>query len=185
MAIPHGEVRIVYSRHYNISFFGIERLHPFDSRDLDAHQGNGVCHQFASDNRVFIYDQYNRDIYPGYDYEAKERIDANHPLPHHCSSGMYLARLRESLPPFLGSLAKTPLRLAIYNAGTDPFIEDRLGGLQLSADDILQRDRFVFQQFRQRGLPFVMLLSGGYSRQSHRLVAKSVAALLHETESNN
>ena len=24
--------RIVYTRHYNIGFFGLERLHPFDSR---------------------------------------------------------------------------------------------------------------------------------------------------------
>ena len=24
--------RIVYSRHYNIGFYGLERLHPFDSR---------------------------------------------------------------------------------------------------------------------------------------------------------
>src|SRR5215472_13036285 len=27
-----GEVKIVYSPYYNVSFFGIERLHPFDSK---------------------------------------------------------------------------------------------------------------------------------------------------------
>ncbi len=32
--------------------------------DLDAHQGNGVCRTFFDDSRVFIYDQYNRDIFP-------------------------------------------------------------------------------------------------------------------------
>src|SRR5580765_2428059 len=29
---PSAAIRVVYTRHYNISFLGIERLHPFDAR---------------------------------------------------------------------------------------------------------------------------------------------------------
>jgi histone deacetylase 11 len=32
--------------------------------DLDAHQGNGVARVFAHDPKVFLFDLYNRDIYP-------------------------------------------------------------------------------------------------------------------------
>jgi histone deacetylase 11 len=68
--------------------------------------------------------------------------------------------------------------LAIYNAGTDVFAGDKLGGLCLSAEDVLARDLFVIQEFRRHKLPFVILLSGGYSAQSYRLVANTVARLL-------
>lgn len=146
--------------------------------DLDAHQGNGVCHQFLSDKRFHIFDMYNGNIYPSADSEARARINASFPLPFDCTGGQYLAILRQNLPAFLDSFAQSKPRLAIYNAGTDVFARDKLGGLSLSAADILQRDQFVANEFRQRQIPFVMLLSGGYSRGSYRLVANTVIKLL-------
>ena len=146
--------------------------------DLDAHQGNGVCHQFLSDKQVHIFDMYNQSIYPKADLQARGRINANFPLPYGCTGEDYLGILRRNLPTFLDSLARPKPRLAIYNAGTDVFADDQLGGLSLSADDILHRDLFVINEFRQRQIPYVMLLSGGYSRQSYRLVANTVAKLL-------
>ena len=150
--------------------------------DLDAHQGNGVCHQFLSDERVLIFDMYNGDIYPRSDFQARDRINSNVPLPCDCPAHEYLEALRQRLPPFLAAQAGATPRLAIYNAGTDVFVGDQLGGLCLSGDDILNRDLFVIQQLRQHRIPFVMLLSGGYSRQSHRLVANTVARLLHDED---
>jgi histone deacetylase 11 len=146
--------------------------------DLDAHQGNGVCHEFLSGERVFIFDMYNQDIYPGQDFVARDRIDARIPLAMGCTGERYLATLRERLPSFLDAFAKSSPRLAIYNAGTDVFRGDKLGGLELSERDVLDRDLFVIEQLRRRGIPVVMLLSGGYSPQSYRLVANTVASLL-------
>jgi histone deacetylase 11 len=148
--------------------------------DLDAHHGNGVCHQFLADKRVSIFDMYNENVYPGREFEEHQRIDCNVPLPFGCPGAEYLAILRENLPHFLDSLGKSRLRLAIYNAGTDVFNGDKLGGLGLSADDVLERDLFVIHQFQQRQIPFVMLLSGGYSRQSYQLVANTAAKLLRK-----
>lgn len=148
--------------------------------DLDAHQGNGVCHQFRADKQLYIFDMYNKSIYPASDIEARRRIDANFPLPHECSGTEYLAILRQNLPGFLDSLAHPRPRLAIYNAGTDVFAGDQLGGLSLSANDVLQRDLFVVNEFRRREIPFVMLLSGGYSQESYRLVANTVTRLIED-----
>jgi histone deacetylase 11 len=148
--------------------------------DLDAHQGNGVCHQFLSDKEFHIFDMYNAGIYPKADIEARRRIDANVPLPHGCAGDEYLGKLRQNLPSFLDSLNRPKPRLAIYNAGTDVFAGDQLGGLCLSPDDILQRDLFVVDELRRRQIPFVMLLSGGYSRQSYQLVADTVTRLLEQ-----
>lgn len=147
--------------------------------DLDAHQGNGVCHQFLDDREVFIFDMYNRQIYPAYDTTARNRIDCNLPVSHDCGGEEYLKTLRERLPGFLDGISRSqPIALAVYNAGTDVFAGDPLGGLSLTAEDILQRDLFVMNEFRARQIPVVMLPSGGYTKESFRLIATSINALL-------
>jgi histone deacetylase 11 len=148
--------------------------------DLDAHQGNGICHQFLNDPLVHIFDQYNSEIYPKEDSIALKRIDCNVPLKFNCSGAEYLRLLQARLPEFVHAFSakNRACRLAIYNAGTDPFAGDTLGGLCLSALDILERDLFVFEQLRAARIPAVMLLSGGYSKESYRLVAATVRRLL-------
>ena len=146
--------------------------------DLDAHQGNGVCRTFVDDPRVFIYDQYNLLNFP-FDARARRRIDCDVALALGCTDADYLSALQTHLPPFLDSLTQTgTVRLAIYNAGTDVYGADRLGGLSISAAAILDRDRFVLNALMQRCLPTAILLSGGYSQESYRLVAQMVAYIL-------
>jgi histone deacetylase 11 len=147
--------------------------------DLDAHQGNGVCHEFMHDRRVFIFDMYNSEIFPSYDMEARERIDCDVRLAGMCKDIDYLRELNTHLPGFLDSITRRQgVALAIYNAGTDVFLGDPLGGLCLTAEAILQRDLFVVQELRKRGIATMMLLSGGYTRFSHKMVADSVIHLL-------
>jgi histone deacetylase 11 len=154
--------------------------------DLDAHQGNGVCHHFRADNRVFVYDAFNPNIYPAYDRAARDRIDCPIPLPSRCTGTEYLRLLRETLPGFLDSVGRSGrIRLAVYNAGTDVFEGDALGGLCLSDADVLARDLYVIRELRTRGIPTVMLLSGGYSRDSYRLVANTVVELLRRDWNNS
>ena len=147
--------------------------------DLDAHQGNGVCHHFRSDRRVFIYDAFNPRIYPSYDHDARDRIDYPVPLPAQCTGAEYLRLLELTVPGFLDSVGRSArVGLAVYNAGTDVFVCDALGFLNLTAADVLARDLYVIDQLRSRGIPVVMLLSGGYCRESYRLVANTVVELL-------
>lgn len=146
--------------------------------DTDAHQGNGVCHTFAKDDRVFIFDIYNSHIYPLSDVEAADRIDCNVRITSACTTSEYLRELQGRLPGFLDSVGNSPIALAIYNAGTDVFRGDALGQLDISAEGILKRDLFVVEELRKRGIPTVMLLSGGYTGESYRLIADSVIRLL-------
>lgn len=152
--------------------------------DLDAHQGNGVCHQFLQDSQAFIFDMFNGDIYPTSDRIAQDRIDCKVPLPIGCTGEDYLRQLQSRLPSFLDSISKSGVvGLAIYVAGTDVLAGDDLGLMSLTAESILQRDLFVVEQLRSRGLPTVMLLGGGYTSESHRLVATSVASILRQHRS--
>ena len=147
--------------------------------DTDAHQGNGVCHTFLDDKRVFIFDMYNHTNYPCYDHIAQGRIDCHVRIHAGHTSDEYMKALRDELPGFLDSISQTqPAELAIYNAGTDVFEGDALGNLNVKAEHILERDLFVVDQLRQRDIPVAMLLSGGYSGESYKHVCGTVRALI-------
>lgn len=149
--------------------------------DVDAHQGNGVCHFFRKDDRVKILDMFNREIYPFHDVDARDRIDCPIPLSSFCTEERYLDLLRNHLTDFLDAISATArIALLVYNAGTDVLRGDPLGLLGMSAAGIVERDLFVARQARDRSIPFVMLLSGGYTSESHKVIADSLAVLLQE-----
>ena len=146
--------------------------------DTDAHQGNGVCHTFMSDNRVFIFDIFNSRIYPMFDVDARKRVDCDVGITSSITDTEYLEELHRRLPGFLDSVGRSPIGLAIYNAGTDVFSGDPLGDLNISAKTILERDLYVVGELRKRRIPTIMVLSGGYTKQSYQLVADSVIGLI-------
>ncbi len=154
--------------------------------DTDAHQGNGVCHIFEADRRVFIFDIFNSRIYPMVDVEARKRIDCDAGITSACTDEEYMGELRSQLPGFLDSVCRSPVGMAIYNAGTDVLAGDPLGGLDISASAIRERDLYVVGELRKRGIPTVMVLSGGYTGQSCQLIAVSVIPLIEsETVSSH
>jgi histone deacetylase 11 len=149
--------------------------------DLDAHQGNGVSHIFYDDPRLFMFDIYNSGIYPASDRRARQRIDCDLGIYGGCGDDQYLETLTGQLPGFLDSTQESEeVALAIYNAGTDIFEEDQLGGFSVSAEAILERDLFVIEQCRRREIPLMMLLSGGYSSKSYQLVADSLITVFRD-----
>ncbi len=150
--------------------------------DLDAHLGNGVAHCFLNDPRMFHFDMFNESIYPTSDTVAMDRVDCPIPVPVGCEGSQYLELLHNQLPRFLDSVTRTKdVGLVIYNAGTDVVAGDDLGLMSLTEHDVLERDQFVFQETNRRNLPTVMLLSGGYTEASHRLIANSVAWMCKAT----
>lgn len=149
--------------------------------DLDAHQGNGVCHAFFHDPRIQIFDVFNAEIYPFHDAMARSRIDEQVALSCGCDTADYLGCLRTRLPAFLNrSKEQAKARLAIYNAGTDILAGDPLGALSVSFDGILERDQIVLRELAAHRIPVVMLPSGGYTQESHRLIHQSLAHSIRE-----
>ncbi len=149
--------------------------------DLDAHQGNGLERIFYSDAAVHILDMYNQDVYPN-DPWAKTRINCDLPLKSGTRDQEYLGKLQEHLPAFLQHCQP---KIAFYNAGTDIYEYDPLGRLKISHQGVLERDRIIFQSLVESKIPVVMVLSGGYTRESYKLVAGSVANVLQTWGMNN
>jgi histone deacetylase 11 len=140
--------------------------------DLDAHQGNGHERVFFHDDTVSIFDMYNGVIYPNDGY-ARKRINWNLALAPGTRDAQYLNVLYDYLPRALGEMKAAP-KLAFYIAGTDIYEHDQLGGLRISEEAIFLRDKFVFETLIAAGIPFVMLLAGGYSPDSYRFIARAV-----------
>lgn len=140
--------------------------------DLDAHQGNGFETILENDNRVTTFDIYNQDRYPTHDRHLK--ITYNNPVKEGCNDQHYLSILKTRLPQ---AIAQTKPDFIIYNAGTDILKGDRVGGMGVSEEGIIQRDEFVFEQAQASGIPITMVLSGGYTDRSAKVIGDSIINL--------
>ncbi len=82
-------------------------------------------------------------------------------------------------------VAAGPFRLAFYIAGTDVAAEDPLGGLALSGDALLTRDRLVLTALRTAGTAVVVLAGGGYGPQSYLHLANSLSYVMAQGENGS
>uniref|UniRef100_A0A8C5QDY1 Histone deacetylase 11 n=1 Tax=Leptobrachium leishanense TaxID=445787 RepID=A0A8C5QDY1_9ANUR len=141
--------------------------------DLDAHQGNGHERDFLDDKRVYIMDVYNRYIYPG-DSFAKRAIKRKIELDWGTEDEEYLEKVDIHVR---GALNEMKPDVIIYNAGTDILDGDPLGGLSISPQGIIKRDEIVFSIARSRGIPILMVTSGGYQKRTAKIIADSILNL--------
>lgn len=124
--------------------------------DLDVHQGNGTARIFAGDERTYTFSMHGEKNYPF--HKEASRLDVG--LADGCDDATYLAALERHLVP---ALEAADAQLVFYLAGADPYVHDRFGRLSLTIAGLRARDRMVFTACRERGLPVVMTLSGGYA----------------------
>jgi acetoin utilization deacetylase AcuC-like enzyme len=129
--------------------------------DLDYHHGNGNAEIFATDESVFTFSMHANN----WCWVAK-RNNLDVELPAHTDDALYLDTLRNRLPPILAEFRPT---FVFYVAGSDPFIEDRLGDFDISEAGMLERDCFVTREVRRVGLPLVVVTAGGYGPSTWRI----------------
>ncbi|XP_024083329.1 histone deacetylase 11 isoform X2 [Cimex lectularius] len=141
--------------------------------DLDAHQGNGYARDFTGNSNVFIMDVYNSGIYPN-DEEAKRAITCKVELHFYTADREYLDLVESNLD---SSLKRFHPDIIVYNAGTDILKGDPLGRLSITPAGIIKRDELVFSKAINKGVPIVMLTSGGYCRETAKIIADSIKNL--------
>jgi len=125
--------------------------------DCDVHQGNGTAAIFRGDDSVFTFSIHGANNYPF----AKEAGDLDVEVPDDTGDRAYLDLLAPALER---AIHKARAGLAIYLAGADPYIDDRLGRLALTKQGLLNRDRMVFEACEKAGLPVAVSMAGGYAR---------------------
>ena len=125
--------------------------------DCDVHHGNGTAGIFAGDTSVFTLSIHQFNNYP--DEKPPSTIDVN--LPDGVGDEKYLEELRGALATAVGEFRPD---LVVYVAGADPYREDQLGGLALTKEGLMSRDRLVFETALSNGIPVAVTLAGGYAR---------------------
>jgi acetoin utilization deacetylase AcuC-like enzyme len=126
--------------------------------DTDVHQGNGTAAILRGDPSVFTFSIHGAKNFPF----RKEESDLDVALPDGADDGEFLDALEASLEK---AFERSRAGLAIYLAGADPYEDDRLGRLSVSKEGLAERDRLVLESCRERGIPVVVTMAGGYARK--------------------
>ena len=138
--------------------------------DCDVHQGDGTADIFRDDPSVFTL-----SIHAEKNYPARK-------VPSSCDLGLMddaddeacLAPVREIIPAAIDDFSPD---IVFFNSGVDPHRDDRLGRLAMTDQGLLDRNRFVIDAVRERGLPLAGVLGGGYAHDIDALARRH--ALMH------
>jgi acetoin utilization deacetylase AcuC-like enzyme len=143
--------------------------------DTDVHHGNGTAAIFRDDPTVFTISIHQENNYPA--HKPPSSIDLN--MDDRANDDEYLAAL---IPTVQQSLDEFQPEILFYVGGADPYCEDQLGGLSLTKEGLRQRDRRVFEEARQRGVPVATTLAGGYARSVEDTIRIHINTILAAQE---
>jgi acetoin utilization deacetylase AcuC-like enzyme len=144
--------------------------------DLDLHYGNGTASLAATRPWLRALSIYGNDYWQNICYrDVRERRHAdgvNHfSVPMIPSGGSDRGVLMEALDQNLGwLLAEGRPDILLYQAGADPLRDDPYSPLDLSHEDLMERDRMVFEFAKSNDLPVAWVLAGGYSKDIRKVV---------------
>lgn len=124
--------------------------------DLDVHQGDGTATLCADDPTIFTLSVHGERNYP----LRKARSDLDIGLPDETADDEYFAAVDHGVRQ---ALAASRADLAVYLAGADPFVGDRLGRLAVTKDGLQRRDEIVLEHCGRAGVPVAIVMSGGYA----------------------
>lgn len=144
--------------------------------DLDLHYGNGTASLAPARPWMRVLSIYGNDYHdnqPFRDVTHRHHEDG----PNHLSvplvpaglqeRGVFLSTLEGHLPWLLGPEKPD---LLLYQAGADPLKDDPYSPLNLTHDDLRERDRIVFHFAREHRIPIAWVLAGGYSEDISKVV---------------
>lgn len=123
--------------------------------DCDVHQGNGTAFIFKDEPNIFTFSMHGAKNYPLH----KEKSSLDIELPDKTSDVEYL----EVLDQALSRVILPQPDIIFYLGGADPFEKDKLGRLNLSKNGLMKRDEMVLEFAKDRNVPIVTTMSGGYA----------------------
>ena len=124
--------------------------------DLDVHQGNGNAAIFENDPDVFTFSMHGEKNYPF--RKPPSTLDIG--LPDKTGDADYHRILGDALDDVFGRFQPD---IVFYLGGIDPLETDHFGRLSLTQAGLREREEIVIRYVRQKAVPLVLLLSGGYA----------------------
>lgn len=138
--------------------------------DLDYHQGDGNIQFYHDNSDVFTFSMHATKW-----LESKSETNKDILLPHDISGKDYINILKDEIVPVLDSFDP---QLVFYIAGSDPYENDTLCDLSLSREEMLERNMYIINLVKSRGLPIVVVAGGGYGSESWKIYYDFIATTL-------
>ena len=151
--------------------------------DCDVHQGNGTAFIFQDEEEIFTFSMHGEKNYPLF----KEKSNLDIELRDGTGDKEYLETLSEALP----RIFMHDPDIVFYLGGADPFEKDKLGRLKLTMEGLIKRDEMVLDFAKQREVPIVTVMSGGYAKdindtvEIHSNTIRAVKKVFGQTQSQN
>ena len=144
--------------------------------DVDVHKGDGISEITQSDSSLYTVSLHGSQTWPLVGGEYQESLipcDCDRPID---DSGKYLQILEETL-----NQLPCDFDLALVVQGADPFEKDELpssSGINLTLEEILQRDQLIHQWLSSHGLPQAYCMGGGYGAETWRVYTQYLSWVL-------
>ncbi|KPK30087.1 MAG: histone deacetylase [Nitrospira bacterium SG8_3] len=146
--------------------------------DWDLHHGNGTQHSFEEDASILYFSTHQYPYYPGTGSLTEtgkgkgEGFTVNVPLSMGYGDGEYVGIFEKILRPV--TLEFNP-EIILVSAGFDIYMEDPLGGMNVTPDGFAGLTRSIMQMANECCAGKVVItLEGGYNLQGLRDSVKSV-----------
>lgn len=148
--------------------------------DMDAHKGDGTAQIVAGDSTIRAFSIHMKEGWP--------LDNEDHSDPSFTPSDRDVGVLRED--NYLEIFAReihdfNPCEdLAIVVHGADVYEKDELESanlIQLSKEEVLKRDQFIYHYLKERNIPQAWVMAGGYGRYVHEIFTQFLDYALEST----
>ena len=139
--------------------------------DTDIHQGNGTIVCLKNDPTTYTFSMHEGGIYP----MPKEVGDKDIELRAGVTDAEYLKILKSALDEVF---KRSKPDIVFHVAGCDALTADPLANAQMTAAGISKRDMMVVEACRKHGVPYVMTLAGGYSKDAWKAQYQSIKSII-------
>ncbi len=139
--------------------------------DVDVHQGNGTAVCLANDETTLTFSMHQGNIYP----IPKAESDLDVELDGGMQDEEYLEVLEEYLADLFTESAPD---ICFIVGGCDTLSGDPLASLEMTPEGIVKRDAMIVKACRDRNVPVVLTLSGGYSPDAWKSQYMSIKSLI-------
>ncbi|EDL55109.1 Histone deacetylase/AcuC/AphA family protein [Vibrio mediterranei AK1] len=131
--------------------------------DSDVHHGDGSATLAAGTDQIVTLSLHCEKNFPA----RKPLSDMDVPLSRGASDKEFLASFKQVVE--LAIRLHQP-DLIIYDAGVDIHEDDELGYLQVTLNGVCQRDLWMLDYCRNKGIPVACVVGGGYRTEHSDLI---------------
>lgn len=158
-----------------VAIHHLRKGHPEVSKililDCDQHCGDGNTFTFEDDDTVFTFSIHQSQYFrPRVKKNNLDIVTGRNP-----GTKRYLSLVESGLKQVYSRFSPD---IVFYIEGADPYVNDLGGGMAISKEGLLMRDRLVYESVTNRNLPFVVTLGGGYGPEAWEIHYQFIAEVL-------